>query len=123
VGLGRRKWLKRSRFDIVAGIVQDCFLPKNKTQIMYKSNLSFPQVNKYLDLLAANRLILPEKAKYRTTGKGQEFLVFYDHLVRLLDSSSQLEGRDLVPDGMPLITQGSNLVIRCVRFNSGGANC
>ncbi len=102
--------MKRSRFDIMAEIVQYCLLPRLKTQIMLRGNLAFSQTNAYLGQLIASKLILLHKAKYRTTSKGQEFLLFYGQLIQLLkESPSQKEKRESVQGGTvylkPLIAQ------------------
>ncbi len=107
---GRKGELKRSRFDIMAEIVQYCLSPRRKTQIMLRGNLAFSQTNAYLEQLIASKLILPHKANYRTTSKGQEFLLFYGQLIQLLrESPSQTEKRESAQDATlylrPLITQ------------------
>ena len=53
-----------------------------KTQIMYKSFLSFDQLNRYLSLLLENRLLNYDKktAKYKVTDKGLKFLKLYDQI-------------------------------------------
>jgi predicted transcriptional regulator len=53
-----------------------------KTQIMYKSFLSFDQLNRYLSLLLENGLLNYNKktAKYKVTDKGLKFLKVYDQI-------------------------------------------
>jgi predicted transcriptional regulator len=53
-----------------------------KTQIMYKSFLSFDQLNRYLSLLLENKLLNYDKktAKYKVTDKGLKFLKLYDQI-------------------------------------------
>ncbi len=94
----------------MAGIVQSCIVPKRKTHIMLKSNLSFSAANSYIYSLVKSNLIMPDKKKYRTTSKGQEFLLAYDYLVRLLqESSSHTKERDQAYGATvcvkPLVTQ------------------
>jgi len=63
-----------------------------KTQIMYKANLSFNQLNNYLDFLLDNGLITQTsrtgssdcKEVYVITKKGVEYLQVHNKLVRLL---------------------------------------
>ena len=62
-----------------------------KTQIMYRANLSFNQLNDYLDFLLDNGLITQTsrtgsdcKEVYVITKKGVEYLQVHSKLVRLL---------------------------------------
>jgi predicted transcriptional regulator len=62
-----------------------------KTQIMYKANLSFTQLNHYLGFLLnkgfitqTNRTSSDDKEVYVTTEKGVNFLQRHNELVRLL---------------------------------------
>jgi predicted transcriptional regulator len=62
-----------------------------KTQIMYKANLSFTQLNDYLDFLLNNGFITQAsrtssdcKEVYFITEKGVDFLQVHRELVRLL---------------------------------------
>jgi predicted transcriptional regulator len=62
-----------------------------KTQIMYRANLSFNQLNDYLDFLLDNGLIMQTsrtggdcKEVYVITKKGVEYLQVHSKLVRLL---------------------------------------
>ncbi len=76
--------MKRSRFEITAEIVQDCQLPRGKTHIMYKGNLSFAQTNAYLTLLTSLGLLSQENGKYETTDKGRQFISAYNHLNKII---------------------------------------
>ena len=50
-----------------------------KTQIMYKSFISFRQLNRYLSLLLENKLLVYDEktTKYKITTKGLNFLKVY----------------------------------------------
>ena len=76
--------MRRSKFEIIACIVEECLIPRQKTRIMYKSNLSFPQLNAYLDQLASWKLILLEDGKYGATDKGLKFLSIYSQLASMV---------------------------------------
>ncbi len=76
--------MKRSRFEITAGIVADCLLPRGKTHIMYKGNLSFSQTNAYLALLISQGLLSQENGKYETTEKGRKFISAYNDLGKIV---------------------------------------
>lgn len=59
-----------------------------KTQIMYKANLSFAQLNEYLSFLIGMDLIEireeQRKKVYRITNKGEKYLDRYDEISNLL---------------------------------------
>jgi predicted transcriptional regulator len=61
-----------------------------KTQIMYRANLSFAQLNEYLKLLTELKLLeiinANEKTIYKTTEKGIQYLQNYKEMVELLQS-------------------------------------
>jgi predicted transcriptional regulator len=76
--------MNRSRFEIIAGIMQNCLLPRGKTHIMYKGNLSFTQTNAYLSLLTSLRLLSQTDSKYETTDKGRQFLSAYNELGKII---------------------------------------
>jgi predicted transcriptional regulator len=63
-----------------------------KTQIMYKANLSFTQLNDYLSFMLNNNLIiqtqLENKEIYLITEKGSDFLVKHHELILLLKKNS-----------------------------------
>lgn len=61
-----------------------------KTQIMYKANLSFFQLNEYLAFLLENGLInqsnIEGKEVYCITTKGLNFLSRYRELLKMVDN-------------------------------------
>jgi predicted transcriptional regulator len=63
-----------------------------KTQIMYKANLSFTQLNDYLKFMLNNNLInqthIEGKEVYVVTEKGLAFLQRHNELTKLLKTSS-----------------------------------
>jgi len=64
-----------------------------KTQIMYKANLSFAQLNEYLSLLLEIGLLKTvkrgEKKFYKTTRKGTKYLESYAEIRGLLGNEEQ----------------------------------
>jgi predicted transcriptional regulator len=76
--------MQRSRFEIMAGIMQECLVPRRKTRIMYKNNLSYTQANAYLSLLISQELLLRQDGQYETTDKGHQFLSAFDQLESIL---------------------------------------
>jgi predicted transcriptional regulator len=68
---------KRDRATIIANILESIrFNPKGrrKTNIMQSANLSYEQLNKYLDLLIRNGYVIVEGQMFKPTSKGLEFL-------------------------------------------------
>jgi len=68
---------KRDRATIIADIIKSVrYNPKGrkKTHIMQSANLSFDQINKYLDLLLRNGYIMFDGRMYKPTSRGLEFL-------------------------------------------------
>jgi len=63
-----------------------------KTQIMYKANLSFAQLNTYLKLLLETQLleIIDRKGKniYKTTKKGREYMQSYKEIIETLSNNT-----------------------------------
>ena len=63
-----------------------------KTQIMYKANLSFTQLNEYLAFMLNNNLITTTifdgREGYVVTEQGLDFLQTHSELIHLLKNSS-----------------------------------
>jgi predicted transcriptional regulator len=63
-----------------------------KTQIMYKANLSFSQLNTYLKLLIDTELLeiieRNRKRIYKTTKKGIEYMQSYKEVIDALSGNS-----------------------------------
>jgi len=77
--------------DIIANILSEANEGAKKTHIMYKSNLSFRQLQAYLDfLLDRGLLTMSEEGSegnpnlLKTTAKGRAFLRAYRNLKALL---------------------------------------
>ena len=63
-----------------------------KTQIMYKANLSFAQLNDYLAFMLNQNLIVHisngEREVYKVTEKGIDFLQIHQNLTQLLKTKT-----------------------------------
>ncbi len=70
----------RGRLDIIADILNVASRDAKKTQIMYKANLSYKVLQRYLADVAGAQLINFENSKqcYQLTDKGREFLAAYE---------------------------------------------
>jgi predicted transcriptional regulator len=79
---------RRDKLAIVADILEIARDGCQKTQIMYKANLSFTQLNEYLTFTLMRSLIVHmqrgEKEIYKTTAKGLDFLQRHNQLVKLI---------------------------------------
>lgn len=81
----------RGRFDIMANILSISTNGAKKTQLMYKCNMSFRQLEVYLTLLIEKNLLnkrvhngSKDIIVYEITNKGYSFLQVYDNLRALL---------------------------------------
>lgn len=81
----------RSQIDIMANILNEAVEGAKKTHIMYRCNLSYRQLQRYLKLLLGMKLLRAVSEKessktlfFETTEKGQNFLLAYGRLKALL---------------------------------------
>jgi len=68
---------KRDRATIIADILKSIRFNqkgRRKTNIMQAANLSYDQLNKYLDLLISNGYVIVDGHMYKPTSRGLEFL-------------------------------------------------
>lgn len=84
---------RRNRLYIIAEILTIANEGSLKTQIMYRANLSFAQLNEYLSFLTKMYLlkIHNENGKqiYRTTAKGNKYLEKYEDIANLLGNNDK----------------------------------
>ena len=80
----------RSRTEIVAMILDAANEGTTKTKIMYIAFLSYNQLNEYLSILLENNLIeyLDGANKYKTTGKGLNYLKMHNEMGELLQTTT-----------------------------------
>ena len=75
--------LRRNNLDIYADILNAARGGAKKTHIVYKANLNFKIVKKYLKSLREKELIQNcDNGYYVTTPKGIQFLEKYEELIR-----------------------------------------
>jgi predicted transcriptional regulator len=74
----------RGRIDIIADILKVAEATVKKTQIMYRANLSYTVLQRYLAELTDASLIIFDSARqsYGLTDKGREYLVLYKEYSR-----------------------------------------
>ncbi len=79
---------RRDRLFILAEILNIAKGGSLKTQIMYRANLSFAQLNEYLNFLTKMEFLEIQnenrKDNYVTTSKGDRYLEKYTDLANLL---------------------------------------
>jgi len=107
---------RRDRLYIMAEILEIALEGALKTQIMYKANLSFAQLNEYLRLLVGLKMLEltgnSEKNIYKTTAKGTHYLESYKKIHELL--RKEKESND-VKNGNPsvfLVKRGSQVICK-----------
>jgi len=93
---GRRR--NRNKMEIVADILRVAVPGARKTHIMYGANLSFEQLEKYLDVLLVRGLLdnETEEGEYKTTETGmaylRDFKEYRKHQETFEDKKRLLEG-------------------------------
>jgi predicted transcriptional regulator len=75
---------RRTKFEIMVDILSVSRHGALKTQIVYRANLNYNRVDRYLKFLERNGLLEPAGSGYATTKKGEEFLREYSSMKILL---------------------------------------
>jgi len=105
----------RDRLSIVAEILDITLHGSLKTQIMYRANLSFAQLNDYLSLLLRCNLVekveTKEKTFFETTQKGIWFLKAHGEINRLLtpESFEEAIGKSSIVAVIPAYNEEQNI--------------
>ena len=68
----RRK--KRSKYEIIQDVLDQCQTGSKKTWVMYRANLSYDLTTEYLNDLVKLGLVEPKDGLYYTTEKGKQLL-------------------------------------------------
>jgi len=81
----------RSKYGVIAAILNSAIREETRTKIMYKAMLSNDQCRNYIDSLLNFGLIMEHnngsKMVYKVTNKGATFLDYYVQLMHLLPMS------------------------------------
>jgi predicted transcriptional regulator len=73
--------LRRDKIDIIADILKVALSGAKKTHIVYKANLNFTVLKRYIIRLEENGLLMKiDGGHYMTTQKGSQFLEQYTTL-------------------------------------------
>jgi predicted transcriptional regulator len=73
-------YIKRDKLDILLGILDIASAPVKKTHILYRANINYYQLTRYLDLLLGLGMLeqINEPYKgYRITEKGRQMLQLF----------------------------------------------
>jgi len=91
---------RRDKLYIIAEVLEIARDGTLKTQIMYRANLSFTQLNEYLGFMVRigllERASINTKDGYRTSEKGLDFLQRYREIDELLGSDTNSDSRNHV---------------------------
>jgi len=89
---------RRDKLFIMAEILDIAKEGSLKTQIMYRANLSFTQLNDYLNFMLRIRLLEKilqnDRETYRATDKGVDFLQRYREITELLKTEEDTNGKN-----------------------------
>ena len=66
--------VRRSKLEIIVNLLEVCKEDALKTNLVYKTNLNFNLVGKYLKVLLEKEWVTENGGKYRITEKGICFL-------------------------------------------------
>ena len=75
---------RRGRIEIMVDILSVARSGARKTEIVYKANLNFTRVERYIPFLEERGLMENSGSIYKTTEKGGEFLREYHKLKEFL---------------------------------------
>lgn len=89
---------RRDKLFIIAEIIDIAKEGSLKTQIMYRANLSFTQLNDYLKFMLKISLLKKtlenDKEIYRATEKGLDFLERYRDITELIKTEEDGNGKN-----------------------------
>jgi len=107
---------RRDRLYIMAEILEIALEGVLKTQVMYRANLSFAQLNEYLRLLLDLKLLElvgnTEKNIYKTTSKGVRYLQSYRKIRDLLKKEEENNDPKNGNSSVFLVKRGSQVICK-----------
>jgi len=107
----------RGKVEIMADVVDLCKSGIKKTHIMYKGNLSYEQINRYLLELLKKGFIRQDVDEgavvYRATEKGRLFIHYYNLMTDtlLVDDGKDVKSNEQIP----LIVETSNQIPKALQ--------
>jgi predicted transcriptional regulator len=75
---------RRGKLEIVIDILTVALGGAGKTEIVYKANLNFARIDRYIPFLKERGLLENSGSVYKTTEKGEELLRGYTKMKELL---------------------------------------
>ena len=89
---------RRDKLYIIAEILDIAKDGSLKTQIMYRANLSFTQLNDYLNFMLRisllEKILENDRETYRATDKGVDFMQRYREITELLKTEEDSNGKN-----------------------------
>ena len=86
----RGAWKRRHRLEVIACILREALGGATKTRLVYRANLNFRVLGRYLDFLISRGLIEVRESGsmlyYFTTSKGRVWLTLYERMLEILGS-------------------------------------
>ncbi|OYT50725.1 hypothetical protein B6U66_05105 [Candidatus Bathyarchaeota archaeon ex4484_135] len=83
-------WRRRHRLEVIACILREAMNGATKTRLVYRANLNFKLLARYLEFLMSRSLIEVKKigsmSYYQTTAKGRLWLTLYERMLDILGS-------------------------------------
>ncbi len=106
---------RRDKLFIIAEIIEIARDGSLKTQVMYRANLSFTQLNDYLRFMMRisllEKVLENDKEYYRATDKGLDFLQRYREINELLKTEGETSSKNGIRIPPPhLLRKNQNLI-------------
>ncbi len=101
----------RDRLSIVASILDAANSGASKTRIMFRANLSFKLLEKYMDSVVSASLVRVEGSTYFVTELGKEFLRrFKNYHERYVEAEKFLENLSSERESLARLCDNNNAV-------------
>ena len=85
----QRGWKRRHRLEVIACILREASDWSSRTRLVYRTNLNFRILGKYLSFLVKRGLMEEHQVDqikvYRRTRKGEVWLMLYERMLKLLE--------------------------------------
>ena len=81
--------MRRSRLETLYVILNLSINGVKKTRILYGANLSYSQLEKFLEILTSKELIIKKNDSYITTNKGRVFIRDFEKVQFLIGENSK----------------------------------
>lgn len=84
--------MRRDGIEICADLLHAARGGARKTQLVYRANLNFKVVKRYLSVLLRNGLLEVDPPFYSSTEKGEEFLRLFEKVRACVSKQSRYDG-------------------------------